>query len=127
MLRTYITAGIIILVLGLGGYWHNQYINQSTNALVEKVIYIEDHIKAKNWSQANQEVTRVKTEWIETKKLWSVLLDHQEIDNIDLSLQRVEQYIVQNETALSLGEISALRLLFNHIADTESISLQNVF
>lgn len=127
MLRTFITAGIIILILGLGGYWHNDYLNQTTYTIVEKVNNVEDQILEKNWNDANQEIERVKTEWDETKKLWSILLDHQEIDSIDLSLQRVEQYIKQNETALSLGEISVLRLLFNHIADTERISLQNIF
>ena len=127
MLRTFFTTVAIILILVLGGYWHNQFINHSTNILVEKIIKVEKQIHEKNWGNANQEIENLKGEWVETKKLWSIMLDHQEIDNIDLSLMRVEQYIMQNDATLSLGEVAALRLLFNHIADTQVISPQNIF
>lgn len=127
MLRTYVVAGIIVLVLIFGGYWHNQYINQSATTLVKKFAYIEELIQERNWESVNQEIEKVKLDWHETKNYWSVLLNHQEIDNIDLSLKRVEKYIVEKESALSLGEVSALQLLFDHIAETETITLQNIF
>ncbi|MEL1135487.1 DUF4363 family protein [Desulfitobacterium sp. THU1] len=126
VLRTYLTVGIIILMLGLGSYWHNQYINSSTFSLEGMLIAVEDLIQSRHWDKANQQMDQLKKEWDETKKLWSILLDHQEIDNIDLSLKRAEKYILENEAALSLGEVAALRLLFNHIADTETITFQNI-
>ncbi|AGA69702.1 hypothetical protein Desdi_2272 [Desulfitobacterium dichloroeliminans LMG P-21439] len=126
MLRTYLTVGIIILVLVLGSYWHNQYINSSASSLEGMLIAVEDIIQNRHWGNANQQMDQLKKEWDETKKLWSILLDHQEIDTIDLSLKRAEKYILEQEAALSLGEVAALRLLFHHIADTETITLQNI-
>ncbi|ACL21290.1 DUF4363 family protein [Desulfitobacterium hafniense] len=127
MLRTYLIAGIIILILVLGGYWQNSYISESTYTLTEKLVNVEEQIRAKSWSNANQEIEKFSQDWNGIKKFWSILLDHQEIDEIELSLIRLEQYIKENETVLSLGELSALRLLVDHIADKGMITLQNIF
>ncbi|AFM01048.1 MULTISPECIES: DUF4363 family protein [Desulfitobacterium] len=127
MLRTYLVAGILILMLVLGGYWQNHYVSESTDIMVEKLVNVEEQIRTKSWSNADQEIGKFSQEWSETKKLWSILIDHQEIDEIDLSLIRLEQYIKENEMVLSLGEVCALRMLINHIADKGMITLQNIF
>lgn len=67
MLRTYLTVGIIILVLVLGSYWHNQYINSSASSLEGMLIAVEDIIQNRHWGNANQQMDQLKKEWDETK------------------------------------------------------------
>jgi hypothetical protein len=125
--RTYITVGVIIFLLGAGSYWHGNYINQSANSLVEKLDRVEELIQIGQWDEAQREMARMENEWKGTKKTWSILIHHQEIDNIEISLKRVEKYVVAKNSLLGLGELSALRLLVDHISDTETLSIQNIF
>jgi len=126
MFRTYITIGVIILLLGAGSYWNSHYIYQSSESLAQRLDRVEEFIQVEKWDEAQQEMAVMEKEWEGTKKWWSVLLHHQEIDNIDISLKRVEKYVLGKNSILGLGELSALRLLVNHISDTETLSLQNI-
>ena len=127
MYRTYITVGVIILLLGVGTFWYSDYIHKSADSIVQKLNLVEELIQGEKWQEAEFELTKMEEEWEETKKMWSVLLHHQEIDSIDISLKRVEKYIQGESSVLGLGELSALRLLVDHISDTESLSIQNIF
>lgn len=127
MSRTYITMGLIIFLIGAGSYWHGHYIQSSANLLVERLDRIEQLVHGEKWEEAQLEMAQMESEWKRTKNWWSILIHHQEIDNIEISLKRVEKYVVVKNSVLGLGELSALRLLVDHIADTEKLSIQNVF
>lgn len=124
--RTYITVGVIILLLGAGGFWHSHYINESANSLVQKLDRVEEFIRVEEWGIAKQEMMQMENEWEGTKKWWSILIDHQEIDNIDISLKRVEKFVEGENSILGLSDLSALRLLVDHIKDTVMLSIQNI-
>jgi hypothetical protein len=127
MNRTYLTVGVIVLLLGFGTFWYSNYINKSADSIVQKLNDVEVFINEQKWDEAGKELSQISREWEKTKKAWSVLLHHQEIDNIDIGMKKVEKYIEGKSSVLGLGELSALRLLINHISDTESLSLQNIF
>ena len=110
MNRTYIMVGVIILLLGVGTFWYSDYIHKSADSIVEKLNHVEGLIQVEKWEEAEVELSKMEKEWKETKKMWSILLHHQEIDNIDISLKRAEKYIEGKSPVLGLGELSALRL-----------------
>lgn len=126
MHRTYITVGVILLLLGAGGFWHSNYIHKSADLLVQKIDRVEELIQLEKWDDAQQEMVRIEKEWEGIKQWWSVLLHHQEIESIDITLKRAEKYVAGKNSILGIGELSALRLLFEHISDTEILSLQNI-
>lgn len=126
MYRTYIAVGVIILLLGVGGFWHSNYIQKSADSLVQRIDSVEELILLDKWDDGRQEMLRIEEEWKNTKKLWSVLLHHQEIESIDITLKRAEKFVMGKNSLHGIGELSALRLLFEHISDTEILSLQNI-
>ncbi|MGE5458328.1 MAG: DUF4363 family protein, partial [Methanococcaceae archaeon] len=64
--------------------------------------------------------------WNHMKDKWALLLDHQEIDNINISLSKMKEYIKGKNKNDSLAEVSTLKLLFIHIPEKEAISLKNI-
>lgn len=126
MYRTYITVGVILLLLGAGGFWHSQYIHKTADSLGQKIDRIEELIQLEEWDAAQQEMVRIENEWEGIKKWWSVLLHHQEIESIDISLKRAEKYVSGKDSIHGIGELSQLRLLFEHVSDTEVLTLQNI-
>ena len=87
---------------------------------------VEQSISTQLWDAAQMELNITQQDWDKSKTWWTILLDHQEIDMIDLSLKRLDKYIITQNLPLSLGEVAALELLINHIADTEQLNLRNI-
>ena len=65
-------------------------------------------------------------QWIKTQTRWTILLDHQEIDAIDISLKRLEKYVQTHNLSLSLAEISTVKQLVEQISNTEKFTLSNI-
>ena len=126
-MRTLPTIAIIILLLLGGSLLTYRYIQTSSQTLGTQLEAVEQAVSSQKWAVAQQDLNTVQQTWTKTKTWWTVLLDHQEIDNIDLSLKRVEKYIATQHLSLSLGEVSALKLLVGHISETEEFTWQNIF
>ena len=118
---------IIIVVLLLGGSWTTyRYIQTTTLALGTQLETVEQSISTQKWEAAQKELNTALQRWDKNKTWWTILLDHQEIDNIDMSMNRLEKYIETQDISLSLGEVSTLKLQVDHISDTEKLNLQNI-
>ncbi|NMA69175.1 MAG: DUF4363 family protein [Desulfitobacterium sp.] len=126
MLRTYLTAAIIFIVLIFGSIWYNKYLSETTTSLDEKLLVIGQEIQLKNWENTNILLKKFEDEWNEEKKICNLLLDHSQIDNIDITLERLKSYVTSQDEVLSLGEVATLRLYFNRIRDIEKISIENL-
>jgi len=119
---------VVVIFLALIGFSLGSYklINNSSQNLVNHLQIVDLSIRAQNWDDAQKELALTQKTWAQTKDWWTILIDHQEIDNIDLSISRLEQYVATKATPLSLGELSALMLLFEHISGKEALTLENI-
>ncbi len=121
---TALAIGFLLLVgFALGTY---AYVNTSANDLVTSLETVEKSIADQKWDTAKENLKTAENKWDKTKVWWTILLDHQEIDNIDISINRLEKYVETHGTTLSLGEISALLMLVDHISEKEAPSLKNI-
>ena len=125
-MRTLSTIFTLIVILLGGSFASYQYIQSSTQALGSQLMTVEQSISTQRWDVAQKELNITQQDWDKSKTWWTILHDHQEIDMIDLSLKRLNMYIATQNLPLSLGEVAALELLFNHIADTEQLNLRNI-
>lgn len=114
---------VLLIVLSLGSY---RLIESTSNTLSTQLEKVENSINQQKWERAKQEMNLTQATWDKTKNWWTILLDHQEIDNIDVSINRLGKYVDLRRNALSLGEVSALKLYVGHIADTEVFNLKNI-
>lgn len=126
-MRSYIITFVIIALLAGGSFWSNRYINISTQRLVQVIEQVDERLDNQDWDQADHQLHVLKKDWEETKDVWSVLVHHQEIDTIDITVMRLTEYVQANDSVLAAGELATLRLLFEHMADTEAFNLKNIF
>lgn len=121
---TGVIFGLVLLVgISLGSY---RYINASAKEIGTHLDRVEQMIQTGKWETAESELGNAEDSWDKTKYWWSILLNHQEIDNIDVSITRLEKYIQSQGLALSLGEISTLKMLVEHVSDTEAFTIRNI-
>lgn len=122
-----VPAIIVIIVLLLGGSLTTyRYLHTTSQILATQLEEVEQSISTQKWEVAQKELNTALQSWGKIKTWWTVLLDHQEIDNIDMSISRLEKYIQTRDFSLSLGEVSVLKLLVDHISETEKLNLQNI-
>jgi hypothetical protein len=88
---------------------------------------VETSIGSSNWNQADTQLTRMIKSWSGVKGYWSALIDHQEIDNIDETLARLQMFIKGKDNASALAEAAALKKFIVHIPEREKPSLENIF
>jgi len=115
----------LVLLLG-GSFASNQYIRSTTQSIDSQLASVEQMISTQQWDAAQKELNTTQQHWNKSKTWWTILLDHQEIDKIDLSLKRLDKYIVSRNFPLSFAEVAVLELLINNILNTEKLNLRNI-
>lgn len=104
-----------------------QILFRDSDQMVLSIEKVEEGIKKKDWEQAKNQIDRIMKLWADSKGTWSALVDHQEIDNIDVTLSRLQTLVNSKDTASALQEAAALRKFVGHIPNKEKLSLDNVF
>jgi len=119
---------VITLCIILGaGYYTITEVTKTADILISKSGVIKTDIENENWDRALSGLMKFKSFWNDVKSLWTILINHTEIDSIDMALARIEQYISTREKGLALGEMSLLELMIKHIPEKERLTLENIF
>ena len=88
---------------------------------------VETSITQQKWEGAQELTNYAQQKWKDDGTWWSILLDHHEIDSIDINLERLGKFLAMQDVPRSLGELTTLRLIFEHIFDMEAFTLENIF
>ncbi|HBP64438.1 MAG TPA: hypothetical protein DD730_09215 [Desulfosporosinus sp.] len=122
-----VPAIIILVVILLGGsFTTSRYLETTAMSLGAEIEAVEQSISTQQWEVAQNELNLAHQNLEKNKTWWTILLDHQVIDNITMSMNRIDKYIETHDVSLSLGEVSALKLQVDNILETENFSLQNI-
>ena len=123
-----VSSLIILTALIIGMSLFTQWLlNRDSLRLVQTIEEIEKSAKIEEWDQAQTNLKKVNDIWSEVKGTWSALIDHQEIDNIDVTLSRLEMLVQAKEVPSSLSEAAALRKYIGHIPAKEKLDFENLF
>lgn len=126
-MRAVIIAIIITIAIVLGWYFSYSSVKEDTSHFISSLSELSQNIEARQWEEAENEFSDIEEKWNKIKSTWSVILDIKEIDEIELIMGRTKEYLKSQEHVLSLGEIEALRKLFNIIRENEALTLSNIF
>jgi hypothetical protein len=121
-----IIAVVLISIIGLG-LWTIDRVSYQSEIMLGHSDGLEKSVDSEQWLEARKQFDNLMKTWNNAKPLWTVLLDHKEIDNMDISLARIDRHILAGDKSLALSEISVLKLLIRHIPEKERITLGNIF
>jgi len=126
-LKSVLTIVITLCIILGAGYYTITEVTKTADTLISKSGVIKTDIENENWDRALSGLMEFKSFWNDVKSVWTILINHTEIDSIDMALARIEQYILTREKGLALGEMSLLELMVKHIPQKEKLTLENVF
>jgi hypothetical protein len=122
-----LTSLIIIFALILsGGLWLNHSLHDSSRELTGQIGQVQADVKQGRWQSAAIHTGKLKKTWENSAQWWPVFLDHQEMDNIEFSMAKVQEYVASHNQSLSRGQLEELRLMIEHIPRKEAINLENI-
>lgn len=116
---------IIIVIIAFGAFTVSMLKNEAEN-LHTVLMELEKNIYAEEWDKAKTIGETIEKQWDKYKKIWPMLIDHFEIDNVNINLAELQAYILSNDKAESLSRLSVLKVLIKHIPERESFIIQNI-
>lgn len=126
-MRTLIIIISFVIILFGGSVSSYRFVETRTQTMGVLLESVEDSITIQKWEEAQKELTIVQQKWRNDNTWWSIFLDHYQIDNIDINMRRLEKFIGIQDFSQSIGEITTLKLHFEHISDTELLTINNIF
>ncbi|EOC99604.1 DUF4363 family protein [Caldisalinibacter kiritimatiensis] len=116
---------LVVIVIGWGLIYN--FVEKNTSEFINNLDDLSKKVENNDWEGAKIQFYKIEKKWDKAKNTWSIILDHHEIDNIDLSIAKASKYIKTQDSSLSLGEIEVLRKLFGIVRENEALTITNIF
>ncbi|ADL69695.1 conserved hypothetical protein [Thermoanaerobacterium thermosaccharolyticum DSM 571] len=118
-----VTITMLIIFVDITSY---NYLYVSSSSIEKKLEAIEKDIESEKWSSAKSYVNDLEKTWGKVNSKWAILIEHREIDDIDMSLSKLKSFIDSKNKDLSLAELKTLKELYSHIPSNEKLTLENI-
>lgn len=120
----------LIIIVIFGGIAVEKYLSRTSTELVVEIEKLENEIN--NNKDINQNefilntITNIENKWDSIEKKWATIVEHIEIDNLEIALLQIKQYIKENNKTEALIKIQETKFLLNHIPEKEKINFKNI-
>jgi hypothetical protein len=125
-MKQMLLALFFLILIIAGSLMTIYYINHQSDALQNQLVELERQVDRENWDIANSRYNDFKENWDKVDHIWSILIDHYEIDNINMNLGELEAFIKTMNKEDALAKISSLQWLVKHIPEKEFPTLKNI-
>ena len=122
----YFTLAITVLIIGFAIY--SVYaLEKTASEMIGVLEKIDQAVQEQNWSEAHIKIKLLEEKWRDNQFLWTLLLEHAEIDNIQLSIVHIKSFILTQDYSQARAEVAGLYVYLRHIPENEKLTLKNVF
>lgn len=118
---------LITAIITAGGLLTLNALESESKRLDNSLSELEKQISGQDWDTAERNFREFHRKWDKISSLWSMLIDHYEIDNIELALSELDSYIKTRNKTEALAQLSSLKALVRHIPEKEAFNLKNIF
>ena len=127
MKKTLIISLVGLFVVIILSIFIQKYLEKSSKVLIIEIDKLMEAVEADKINESIKLREQVQEKWDNTKKKWAALIDHEEIDNIEETMHRIEMLIGDPEEKVELlSELNRLSFYLEHIPEREAFSLENV-
>lgn len=126
-MKNVVISLIISVIMIIAMSFSIKYLNKVSQDLGRINDEIEQYIADDNWDEAYKASIDFTEKWTDYSKKIKLYLNHQEIDNIEMELRKLPEYIKEMTKDESLASVHVLKFLVDHISELEKIKMQNIF
>lgn len=125
-MRAVAVLTVLVALFIWGGVHVQRYLADTGRQLEEAVQDVLTAAEADEWVTAAQRSRQLQALWRQIKDWWGLLTEHDEIDDINATLSRLQGAVAEQDAATLQAEGAAALQLFRHIPEKESFNLVNI-
>jgi hypothetical protein len=110
-----------------GGILTQQYLDRSADELTSQLERVQQSVEQKDWMMGESAFALLDEHWNGVHSNWALVTDHQELDNLDLSLVRLQKFIETRDEVNARVEAGTALDLIRSIPERERLTWRNVF
>ncbi len=126
MKRLYIALALLV-VIAIGSVAISHYLISSVDGLIEKLDATMEFYYDGDRDEALHSLQSLFERWAEKKENFNIVIDHNGVENVDLSMAKLQQYMLSEDQAMTAATYAELRFYFDHLYVSEIVSLENFF
>lgn len=124
--NVYISFIFFIFII-FAAFFSIKYLDRVCIKFTKLTDQLETSINNDQWEKSYKTSLEFFNSWQKYSDKISVFVHHAEIDNINMEIWKLTQYVKEKNKDESLASVHVLKFLLEHIADMERINLQNIF
>lgn len=125
-MKNIIISFLVFIIMIAAMIFSINYLHKITSNMQALNDKIEQHISKGEWDKAYKASLEYTNIWEKHSKVIKAYVNHQEIDNVEMELWKLPQYIKEETKDEALASIHVLKFLISHISNLEKINLQNI-
>lgn len=121
-----ITAILLLVFTFSFGAWSYFSIINGSREMIE-VIENDCKITIESQKSSAKRVEEIQSEWKEKESLFSAILPHSELDEIEIKIKELSDFHSQCLTEEYIKALNECANRFEHIIESEKLDLKNIF
>ena len=121
----------IVIIIFSGNYLIDKYLDKTSEELVNSLQHLKEHVIIANENKDReyimQEMEHMERSWENISNVWSIIVMHQEIDNIEQALVKSKAMINDGNIEDAIPELETAIFYVEHVNAREKLKLKNVF
>ena len=126
-MRDVIIIIIILIVVVMLNIFVNKYLKDTAKSITTRLDKIELMLKSNDTKNIMEEAKLIQEEWDIVSKKWAIMVEHQEIDKIDMELKRIKTFFEQNELDNGTISLNVIKYFLIHITELYRWNIVNIF
>lgn len=120
---------IILIIIFSGSLYVQNFLKETSMPLVSKLKEIKNDIENENIEdkEVKEKSEEIYKEWEDISKKWAIVVLHDEMDLIEMSLIKMRANVEMGNAEDSIQELETSIFLLEHIEEKEKTSLKNIF
>ncbi|MDD2376381.1 MAG: DUF4363 family protein [Clostridia bacterium] len=126
-MKNFIILTLAIIILIITSIWQIKYIEETSIFAISDVDYAMNLVQNDNFNGANTHIKELENTWKNMKKMWTIFINHNEIDDIEIALLNFKIYVELNNKDEALLYSEQLKHNLYHISEKQKVKIENVF
>ncbi len=121
-------VGAILLVILFGTWYTQSLLQKQSDKMLQNLSEISLQLQQKeNPNQVVEKANQLYQDWKRTSDIWSIVIDHQELDSIEKSILLVKTSAEIQDDIRCKEAVEESSFLIGHIPDKEKLNWKNIF
>ena len=125
MKRLGVAIALLVVILATGIWGH--FLIENACMEMAELVKNDCAITVQEQKASEKRAKKLQEEWSKKEKVFAVILPHSELDEIEINLKKLTDFQSQNMTEEYIKALNECSNRFEHIAESERLTFQNIF